>query len=447
MSLFGTSGIRGSADDFFNNQFCFDIGRAFAIFLERNQEGGAIAIGMDPRESGQRIKESFTAGLCYEKREVLDQGITPVPAMNYILIADSTLAGSAMITGSHIRGDFNGIKFFAFRKEILKEHEKEIEEIYEQIKEKIPFQKDFIKLRVENRASGLYEERILKMAQSPYPKWKVVLDLGNGCQSEIMPRIFQKLGIETIVINNFLESDKFIARDTEIEEVMKELCEKVKQEKADFGIGFDADGDRMVLIDGKGRFIPGDYSGALVSKYSDASAVITPINTSQVVNHLGKKIIRTKVGSPFVVKAMEENNVSFGFEANGGGISKEVMLTRDAGSMTLKILNLLKENNKTLEELVAVLPRFYLFRTKVDCPTELNKVIMDKAKAEFSGVRIEEIDGLKIWQDDTTWILFRPSHNAPEFRVFAEAADKEKVDEIGRKGIAFVKSIVEKQEK
>ena len=118
--LFGTSGIRGDAKDFFTNQFCFDIGRTFAAFLERHKLKGSVAVGIDPRPSSERIKEAFLLGLQREDRVTLDEGIAPVPAINYILIADDSLAGSAMITGSHIRKDFNGIKFFAFKKEIPK---------------------------------------------------------------------------------------------------------------------------------------------------------------------------------------------------------------------------------------------------------------------------------------------------------------------------------------
>ena len=443
MSFFGTSGIRGDAKNFLTGQFCFDIGRAFAIFLERSGAEGLIAIGMDPRESSQRIKEAFSAGLQNEGREVFDEGICSAPAINYILITDSNFAGSVMITGSHIRSDFNGIKFFCFKKEILKNQEKEIEEIYGEVKEKIAFEEKIVGIIQEDRANETYKKMLFDLAELPYPKWKVVLDLGNGSQSKTMPELFKELGVETVIMNNDPEPGKFIARDTEVEEAVDELKKKVGEEKADLGIGFDGDGDRAVFIDNEGNFIPGDYTGALVAKYGDTPIIIVPINASQVVEHLGKPVIRTKVGSPFVVEAMEKNNATFGFESNGGGISKDIMLSRDAGSMAVKILNLLKKTEKTLKELVSTLPKFYIFRTKVDCKTEFNSIILKKAKEEFKGVKIEEIDGLKIWQDDTSWILFRPSHNAPEFRVFAEAKSKEKAEELGNKGIQFVKKIAE----
>jgi phosphomannomutase/phosphoglucomutase len=441
-TLFGTSGIRGSAKDFLTNQFCFDIGRAFGIFLKNHKQKVKIAVGMDPRKSSSRIKKAFSLGLLKEGCKASDQGIAPAPAMNYILIADPTFIGSCMITGSHIRSDFNGLKFFAFKEEILKKQEKEIENIYQKIKEKIPFKLERVEVEKGKEAIKFYQEMLLNLVKSPYPKWKVVIDAGNGCQLKVMPELFKRLGLKVKIINGSLQPEKFIARDTETEEAAKELQEKVKKERADFGIAFDGDGDRVVFVDEKGRFIPGDYIGTLIAKYSPTATVIIPTNTSQVVETIGKKVVRTKVGSPYVVEAMKKYKATFGFEANGGGISAEIMMSRDAGSVTIKILNLLAQSKKTLGELINTLPQFFLYRTKVNCPQELNSIILKEAKKKFKGVKTEEIDGLKLWTTNSSWILFRPSSNAPEFRVFAEAKTKEEAKKLGQAGIGFVKSLV-----
>ncbi len=442
ISLFGTSGIRGSAKEFLTNQFCFDIGRAFGIFLKNHKQKGKIAVGMDPRRSSPRIKRSFSSGLLKEGYKVSDQGIVPAPAMNYILIADPAFVGSCMITGSHIRLDFNGLKFFAFKEEILKKQEREIENIYKKIKERIPFKRKKIEFKKENIAIKSYREMLLNIAKPPYPKWKIVIDVSNGCQVKAIPTILKKLGLKVKIINGNLQSEKFISRDTETEEAVKELQEKVKKEKANFGIAFDGDGDRVVFVDKKGRFIPGDYTGTLIAKHSPTATVVIPTNVSQVVETIGKKIVRTKVGSPYVVEAMKKYKAFFGFEANGGGISAEIMMSRDAGSVTIKILNLLTQSKKTLEELINTLSKFFLYRVKINCPQELNPIILKKAKKKFKGIKTEEIDGLKIWLDKYAWILFRPSANAPEFRVFAEAKTKEEAEKLGQKGINFVKSLV-----
>lgn len=446
--LFGTSGIRGDAKELFTDQFCFDIGRAFVIFLENHGEKGRIGIGMDPRESSQRIKGCIIDGILCEGRKVFDEGISPTPAMNYILIDDPNIAGSIMITGSHIRADYNGIKFFAFKKEILKENEKEIENIYQEIKEKVIHKemekykekvthKDTDNITSRNLANECYMYMLLRLAEN-YPKWKVVLDLSNGCQSKIMTGLFQRLNIDPIIINYNPHPDYFIARDTETEDAVKDLQEKVREEEADLGVAFDGDGDRVVFVDNDGKFIPGDYSGSLIAKYSDSPVIITPINTSQVVEHTGKPVIRTKVGSPYVVEAMEENRATFGFEANGGGISKEIMLSRDAGSTMIKILNILNKTGKTLKILINEFPQSFVCRTKADCPVDIYPIILEKVKKKFTGARIDDIDGLKIWKNNDSWILFRPSSNAPEFRVFVDAGTKEDALKLCKECIAFV---------
>lgn len=442
MGLFGTSGIRGSAEDpdkLFTDQFCFDIGRTFAKFLEKHNQDGPIAVGMDPRSSSPRIKLAFASGAIFEGREIFDEGIAPVPAIHYITKKTNVIA-SSMVSGSHIVGGMNGIKFFAFGDEILKVHEAEIEKIYADEKEKVQYE-ELGHLEQENRANDLYKDLLVGQADGPYPSWKVVIDPGNGSQSVVMPEVFKRLNINAVVINTNMQ-EEFVARDTEAGTGFEDLQELVKKEKADFGIAWDADGDRCVFVDQNGDFIPGDYASALIAKDSDTRLIVATFNTSQVVELLGKPVVRTKVGSPYVVAAMKEHGATFGFEANGGGIFAGVMMSRDGGTTAITMLNILKSKNKSLSEVLDSLPRFFIYRAKVEYKPELKDAIIEKAKQEFRGKKIEELDGLKIWVTDVTWILFRSSANAPEFRVFAEAPTKEGAENLGRRGIEFVKTVI-----
>jgi len=138
---------------------------------------------------------------------------------------------------------------------------------------------------------------------------------------------------------------------------------------------------------------------------------------------------------------MKELNAPFGFEANGGGIFSE-MLSRDGGRTTVEILNILTKSGGKISELIAEMPKFYLARDKVEYKWELKEKIVSEAKNQFKGIKVEEIDGLKIWIDDNTWILFRSSSNAPEFRVFAESKSEEKAKRLLDDGINFVKEII-----
>lgn len=442
-SLFGTSGIRGDAEKLFTNQFSFDIGRAFAKFLIENRKVvGTVAVGMDPRESSPRIIKYFGSGIIYEKLDVADEGITPVPAINSILKANTDYAGSVMISGSHIKPYLNGIKFFAFGEEILKEHEAQIERIWRGIKDLVPA-KDFSdKFFDENRANDTYIEYLLNSKKTEFPKWKVVVDPGCGAQSDVISFVLKQLIVDVIEINASVQQN-FMSRDTEVEGDFEELQKKVLEEKADFGVGYDSDGDRVVFIDEKGNFIPGDYSGALIAKESGRKQIVTPINSSQLIERIGVKAIRTKVGSPYVVAAMKKNNIGFGYEANGGCIFEE-MHSRDGGRTTIEMMNILAAAGKKLSELMKELPEYFVKRDKIEYEWSQYEQIIKAVKEEFSPQKIEELDGVKLWLDTDTWILFRSSQNAPEFRVFVESPDEKRSEELLKKGLELVKNAITK---
>jgi len=441
-SLFGTSGIRGPADTLFTEQFCFDIGRTFIEFLKKYYQLGPIAVGIDPRDSGPRIKKALLKGLVIGNVELFDEDVTPIPSINWLMKSTPVVAG-IMVTGSHIAPELNGVKFYAHDEEVSAEDQQKIEELYYEIKEKEKAPETNPQVKQEKRAQELYSQMLLAMIKEPLPKWKVALDCANGSQSVVMPDLLRRLGLEVIEVNCDPEKD-FIARDTDTDDKAEIdlLKQTVKSQNCNFGIAFDGDGDRVVFIDEQGQFVQGEYSCSLIAKNSPSDTIVTPISSSQVVDNLGKKVVRTKVGSPYVVGKMKELNVEFGFEPNGGAISAEIMYTRDGGSMTMKMLNLFSKFKGTFSQMVSQLPKFYMFRTKVDYKWELKEKIVNEAKNKFKGVRIEEIDGLKIWMDENTWILFRSSSNAPEFRVFAESKSEEKAKKLLDDGVDFVKEII-----
>ncbi len=139
---------------------------------------------------------------------------------------------------------------------------------------------------------------------------------------------------------------------------------------------------------------------------------------------------------------MKETGAKFGFEANGGGIFSD-MKTRDGGRTTVEILNIISFSKKKLSELVSELPKFYILRDKIDYKWELKDRIIEAAEQSFAGIKKEKIDGLKIWIDKRTWILFRSSQNAPEFRVFVESESYKKSRDLLNEGLRLVRNLVE----
>ncbi len=438
-SLFGTSGIRGPANTLFTPQFCFDIGRTFAVFLDRNNQIGTVAVGIDTRSSSPHISQNIIYGLRYAGRDVVHLGAIPVPAANYSVLSMGVI-GAIMVTGSHIDITSNGVKFFSMKEEINKEQEIEISEIYFGLKEQVSPTPVTGTIPQSSRGINNYIEMLLSLVDHPMPKMKIVIDPGNGGQTEVIKTVLRELGAEFITINADIQ-EPLISRDTEEDGVFAVLQEKVKEEHADLGVAFDSDGDRCVFVDKNGNFVTGDYSGTILAKWNASDSVVCPINVSSVINFIGKEVIRTRVGSPFVIAGMKKYGSNFGFESNGGCIHEDVMLSRDGGTTFIKMLNILKWSRLSLYELVEELPRFYIRRSKFSCPTEKFTAILEKAKGFLTSQSLDTTDGVKLILDANTWVLFRPSGNAPEFRVFVESNQETKANQLMNHAMSFAKQI------
>lgn len=436
--LFGTSGVRGPADILFTQEFSFRLGAAFATFLSNHQQFGPVCIGIDSRDSSPRIQSALLQGLTLQGREVVNLGVVPVPATHYAHLS-GPFAGAIMVTGSHIDIKSNGVKFFALKEEITKAHESEIESIFDNVS----FQPLDTKYQILNTDLGFtnYLENLLAHLELPVKMKKIVLDTGNGGQTEVIKTLFREANIPFVAINDHLQ-DTLLSRDTESDGSFQELSEKVVAEKADLGVGFDSDGDRLVLVNHTGYVLPGDYLGSLISKYFSGESIVCPINVSNVVHYLSKEVFRTKVGSPFVIEKMKDTGSVIGFESNGGVIHGDSMYSRDGGMTLVRALNILTWTDKTLKELIDQFPHFYQLKTKFDCPFDQYQKLYELSKLFMVSKEIDTTDGVKLILDDSSWVLFRGSGNAPEFRIFVESDTVTKATDLLNHALEFCKKII-----
>ncbi|HBC72708.1 MAG: Bifunctional phosphomannomutase/phosphoglucomutase [Candidatus Amesbacteria bacterium GW2011_GWB1_47_19] len=443
MKLFGTSGVRGPADQLFTPQFCFRLGYTYGSWLISKGKTGQIAVAMDPRDSSPRIKTDVIRGLSACGWEISDQGVIPTPCLTYFLKQTGYLGGAVMITGSHITANLNGVKFLFDGEEVNKKQEIEIENLFTQHDAPASDNQVIPVVTRSDAARDLYLDMLKNLADTPYPSWKIVLDTANGTQSQIMPALLSDLGLDFITTEECdIQAPHFVPRDTEISTSFLEASRLILAKGADLGLGFDVDGDRIVFIDEQGNYIPGDYSCSLLASVSDSASFVTPVSTSSVVDALGKKVYRTKVGSTFVIEAMKRYGSKFGFEANGGGISSEIFYGRDGGSTLIKMLNYLKHRGGSLSRSVATLPKFYLFREKSDCPFSKYAYILDRVREKYSSHDIDATDGLKVILNNHDWLLFRGSGNAPEFRVYVQSNDKSRCEKLGQENLAWLKGLI-----
>jgi phosphomannomutase/phosphoglucomutase len=356
--------------------------------------------------------------------------------------------GGIMITASHNPSQYNGIKPTSpDGVEIPREDELKVEDIY--------YSKRFVKIDgtgrdfIDDNIVSRYIDAVLALIDDErirQRKFTVVMDTGNGAQAVVAPHVAKKLGCKLIVINGQIDGD-FPARGSEPTlDNLEVLSETVKSARADFGVAYDGDGDRSIFCDNSGTIYMGDKTGALLVKHllshkHKGSKVVCPINTSMILSivaeQAGSKMIYTKVGSVEVSREMVKRRCLLGLEENGGFMYGPLNEVRDGAMATGLVLEMLAESDKSFSEHIAQLPQTFQYKTKFVCPSRdaVDRVI--KICIEHGSPReVETLDGAKIWIDEETWLMLRPSGTEPLIRMYAESTDKSlldsKVDEYHR---------------
>jgi len=451
--LFGTNGIRGVVNKDMNSTLALQIGQAWGTYLKKTILRPKCAIGTDARLSNHMLKSAVTAGLLSTGCDVIDIGLVPTPTLQYA-VKEKRFDTGVIITASHNPPQFNGIKGTAHDgTELTKDVEEAIEKIYFSQQAVLSEWKDVGSYSTWDGAIELYINGILShidITSIKKQQFHVVLDCGNGAGSFVAPILLKKLGCIVTELN--CEPDgTFPGRHSEpIPENLTMLMKVVSENGASFGVGLDGDADRAIFIDEHGSYIWGDKSLSLVGKYitkkKKGGVTVTPVTTStcfeDVIRQNKGSVIYTKVGSPIVARAMKENNAVFGGEENGGLIFPEFQYCRDSAMSLAKILEILATEKRPLSELIMEIPSYEILKTKIACPNEKKEQIMNllveemKTHNEISD--IDRTDGLKLYMKNG-WVLMRPSGTEPIFRVYVEAKEKRRVEQI----TIFYKNLVE----
>jgi phosphomannomutase/phosphoglucomutase len=445
--LFGTNGVRGVFGEGLTLDFVSEITLSIANLFKK----GPILVGYDGRESSIIISKIVTAALSSTGLDSAVCGLVPTPCLQF---ATRQLGynGGIMITASHNPPQYNGIKVTARDGiEITREDELKVEEFY--FKKKWRISNKFGLITKEPKAVRTYISGIKKQVNVKKIKsrdLKVVLDLGNGVQAITAPLLCKDLGCETVLINEQVDGT-FPGRGSEpTPENLDKLSSTVKKSKADFGIAFDGDGDRSIFCDETGKILTGDRSALLLSKYIleryPKSKIVTSVNSTSVIekiaSNLGSKVLRTKVGSVEVSRKMVQENALIGFEENGGFMYGKHNQVRD-GSMTMAILiDLLANSKKSLSQKMNELPPSFTTKGKIQCSKDDFKKIIEILKAE--PYKKDLTDGIKLFLDESSWVMVRLSGTEPIARIYAESTSQARLDDIFAKYLQKVKTAVDR---
>jgi len=445
--LFGTNGVRFIPGVTGDMGFVLKLAESVGTYFSE----GEILVGRDGRLTGQMMFSTVTAGLMSSGRSVAESDIVPSPALQFATKALG-YRGSVMITASHNPSQYNGIKVMGpDGVEVSRLDEQRIEKIFHDGSANKAGWKDVGTARPEPSVIRTYLNGIMSKVNAKLiaeRKLKVVVDPGNGAQSLAAPYLLEALGCKVITVNSIVDGS-FPGRGPEpTPENLQDLVVAVRASGADLGVAYDGDGDRSIFCDEGGNLYWGDESGSLIADYllerNPTATIVTPVSSSQVIEAVAKrrsaKVIRTRVGSVDVSRTIIERKALMGFEENGGGFFPAHMPTRDGGMTTAVMLELIATRGAPLSRLMAAtVPKFYQTKTKV--PVEPGRVreVMRAIEHQGDG-KVEKVDGVKMWVDEKTWALIRPSGTEPVVRIFVESETKEKADSTSKKFMKAVKS-------
>jgi phosphoglucosamine mutase len=283
-------------------------------------------------------------------------------------------------------------------------------------------------------------------------KWHVVVDPGCGATFSLAPAILQDLGCGRVTALNAQPDGWFPARSSEPNaESLKQLARVVKVLGADIGVAYDGDGDRAAFIDEKGNFADFDQTLAAYAAYivekNDGGTVVTSVETSmsmeKMVEPLGGKVLRTKVGDIYIAETMKKRNALFGGEPCGAWIHPQFHYCPDGILSSVLILETLEDENKNLAEFVAAAPKYPMFRENFSCKNELKekalREIGDGLKAVFAAhIEFSAVDGFRLVLQNG-WLLVRPSGTEPTIRLTVEGESLKAAKQITQIGAKLIK--------
>jgi phosphomannomutase len=429
------SGVRGIAGASLTPAVVSKYVLAFGVL----QKGKKIVIGRDSRVSGRWIMPFVQGLLASQGYDVVDLGIVPTPTVQYMtmhLKAD----GGLIVTSSHNPAEWNGLKFVQSDGLFLSPDKcKELFAIADKGEFQFPSYEHTGHVHIEPNGAQEHIDAIMKL---PYinvdkirqKKYKVVLDSVNGAGGPIMKKLLEHMGCQVIGLN--LEPTGLFAHKPEpVPDNLKQLCEAVKEHKADMGIAVDPDVDRCVLIDETGAPLGEEYTLVFAVEFilgtvGKRGPVCKNLSSSRAVDDVaakyGCKVYAAPVGEINVANKMQEVGAVIGGEGNGGAMLPDIHIGRDAPVAAALALQLLSGFNGTISQFKATLPQYEICKISAPIAGIDPDAVVAYIKSKWEGkARLEESDGLRIDTDDW-WVHLRKSNTEPIIRVIGEGGPFQK---------------------
>ena len=443
--LFGTDGVRGVANKELTPLLAMQLGQAGAsVLTKETSHKPTIMVGCDTRISGDMLANALMAGVCSVGANAVYVGIVPTPAVAYLTRKNHMDAG-VVISASHNPVEFNGIKFFdANGYKLPDAMEDEIEAIIKNDMKDLAFPTGTEIGSITYRTDA--REDYVKHATEAIPVdlhgMKIVADCAEGASYYTSVEALKLLGADVVAIHNNPDGTNINAGCGSTH--MEELMERVKAEKADVGLAFDGDADRLLAVDEKGNKVDGDQIMGIVGNYlKEQKKLKKDTIVATVMSNLGFFLMgekqgihmeQTKVGDRYVLERMRQIVANLGGEQSGHVIFLDENTTGDGLLSALHLLQVLVDTKKPLSELATIME--VLPQALVNA-----KVPNDKKNSYMENPQIADaIDALTKKFAGEGRVLIRPSGTEPLVRVMIEGRDQNRIQEEAEKLAALIES-------
>lgn len=446
---FGTSGARGLVSSM-SADVCYAYAQAFLRTVAAAAD--TVVLGHDLRPSSPAIGAACAQAIRDAGKRVLFVGALPTPAIAYYAAVHG--APAIVVTGSHIPFDRNGIKFYRADGEISKQDEQAI--LDAQVELPADITAPALPAANDEPAQAYVQRYLDVFGANALAGLRIAVYEHSSVARDILRIILEALGASVLPLGR---TDEFVPIDTEAvrPEDIERAARWAGEHAFDAIVSTDGDADRPLIGDEQGSWLRGDIVGILCSQYLAADYVVTPVSSNTAVEQCGsfKEVIRTRIGSPYVIAGMEQaaaahgqDAVVAGYEANGGfllgsdiarkGAVLKALPTRDAVLPIVAVLGLARERGCRVSEVARALPpRFTASDRLQDVATELSRDLIKRLEQDVAQAalvlapqsgplaHVDTTDGLRVSFASGDIVHLRPSGNAPELRCYAEASTQE----------------------
>lgn len=431
---FGTDGVRGIANTELTCDLAYKLGRAGGFVLAQGDHRVKVIVGKDTRVSGDMLEAALTAGLMSVGCDVITVGVVPTPAVAYLTKKYNADCG-VVISASHNPVEYNGIKFF--NKDGYKlddEVELKIEQYIDDI-DKVdyhPVGENVGRKIHKHDAQRDYIDYLKSIINVDFKGLKVVLDCANGAAYKVAPIVFDELGASIVAINS--EPDGNNINDKCGSTHPQSLQEAVLAHKADLGLAYDGDADRLIAVDEDGNIVDGDHIMILSAihlknkkKLAQDTLVITVMSniglTISAKEH-GINLATTAVGDRYVLEEMKKSEYNLGGEQSGHMIFLDYNTTGDGTLSSLVLAQIVLEEGKKLSELASVMTQYPQVLVNAKIKNENKNRYMEYPEIKNEIERIEKL------LDGCGRVLIRPSGTEPLVRVMLEGKEEGQIKEL-----------------